>query len=270
MATTEFDADTALVPASDGRFAGEITDRWMIGGGPNGGYIASIILRALMATTPQPDPLSLTTHYVGRPEPGPCEVVTTLSQGTKSHAFMEASLIQAGTVRARSVAVFGNRRDDQAYDVTGKTPASTPPGVGMPSREVPHGDFMPFMSFLERFRYLSPMAVDLFAGDGRHPVVGGWTSLMDRDMDTLAIPLFADCWPPPMFVRRGPGLAPTIELTVHFRDTPEPGWVWCQFESRALIGGYVEEDGEIWSESGRLVAMSRQISRFTAAPPSAS
>ena len=144
-----------------------------------------------MATTPQPDPLSLTTHYVGRPEPGPCEVVTTLTQGAKSHAFMEASLIQAGTVRARSVAVFGNRRDDQAYDVTGTTPASTPPGVGMPSREVPHGDFMPFMSFLERFRYLSPMAVDLFVGDGRHPLVGGWTSLMDRDMDVLAIPLFA-------------------------------------------------------------------------------
>ena len=267
---TEFDTDTALTDLGDGRFAGEITGRWMIGGGPNGGYIASIILRALMASAPQPDPISLTTHYVGRPEPGACEVTTTVSQATRSHAFMEASLVQAGTVRARSVAVFGQRRDDQPYDVTMPTPASTPPGVGVPTRDVPHGDFMPFMSFLERFHYLSPMGVDLFVGDGRRPLVGGWTRLNDRDLDTLAVPLFADCWPPPMFIRRGPGMAPTIELTVHFRDTPEPGWVWCQFESRALAGGYVEEDGELWSASGKLIAMSRQISRFTAAPPAAS
>lgn len=113
-------------------------------------------------------------------------------------------------------------------------------------------------------------SADPFTGNGAHAVVGGWTSLNDRDLDALAVPLFADCWPPPIFTRRGPGLVPTIELTVHFRNNPEPGWVWCQFESRVLAGGYVEEDGELWSERGNIIAMSRQISRFTAATPAAS
>ncbi|MBA2607607.1 MAG: thioesterase family protein [Actinobacteria bacterium] len=269
---TEFDTDTALRDLGDGHFEGAVTDRWMIGGGPNGGYIASILLRGLMAVSPQPDPLSMTTHYVGRPEQGPCQVSIAVSHSTRSHAFMDAALVQHGTVRARSIAVFGRRRDDQPYDVDLKTPAVTPPGVGVPVREVPLSESMPLMSFIERFTYRAPNSADPFAGNGAHAVVGGWTRLNDRDLDTVAVPLFTDCWPPPIFMRRGPGLAPTIELTIHFRNNPEPGWVWCQFQSRVLAGGYVEEDGEIWSERGNVLAMSRQISRFTAAPapPSAS
>ncbi|MEY2397490.1 MAG: hypothetical protein QOJ00_664 [Actinomycetota bacterium] len=267
---TEFDADTALRDAGGGRFEGTVTDRWMIGGGPNGGYIASIILRGLSAVAPQPDPLSMTTHYVGRPEAGPCEVTVSVSHATRSHAFMDAALVQQGTVRARSIAIFGQRRDDQPFDVDLNTPAVTPPGAGVPVRDIPVADSMPLMSFLDRFTYLAASSIDLFAGSGGPAAVGGWTKLNDRDLDNVAVPLFADCWPPPIFTRRGPGLAPTIELTVHFRNNPEPGWVWCQFESKVLAGGYVEEDGEMWSERGTLVAMSRQISRFTAAAAPAS
>ena len=79
------------------------------------------------------------------------------------------------------------------------------------------------------------------------------------------MPLFADCWPPAIFVRHGFGLAPTIELTVHFRRSPRGGWHWCQFRTRVLAGGYVEEDGEVWAEDGSLVAQSRQLSRFVVA-----
>ncbi len=87
--------------------------------------------------------------------------------------------------------------------------------------------------------------------------------MIDRDLHRVAVPLFADRWPPPMFRRHGPSSSPTIEITVHFRQTPEPGWNWCMFESRTLSGGYVEGDGEVWSESGTLVAQSRQLARFS-------
>src|SRR5690349_5691257 len=62
LAVTEFDTDTALSPKGDGVFEGTVTDRWMIGGGPNGGYIASFLMRAFTAVSPQPDALSITTH----------------------------------------------------------------------------------------------------------------------------------------------------------------------------------------------------------------
>ncbi|MDP1794484.1 MAG: thioesterase family protein [Acidimicrobiales bacterium] len=258
----EFDTDTALDTAGEGRFRGTVTDRWMIGGGPNGGYIAAFLMRAFTAVSPQPDALSLTTHYVGRPEPGPCEVTVEITSATRSHAFLNASLVQDGSVRAHAIAVFGQRRTDQLTDIRRTSPAVGAPGDGAP-RDTSASPMFP-MSFLDRFDYRDPTGQDMFAGTPDGPArVGGWTRLVDRELDQLAVPLFADAWPPPMFRRHGPGMAPTIELTVHFRHAPEPGWHWCSFESRALAGGYVEEDGEVWSESGALVAQSRQLSRFS-------
>jgi acyl-CoA thioesterase len=52
---------------------------------------------------------------------------------------------------------------------------------------------------------------------------------------------------------------PTVELTVHVRARPVPGWLRCRFETRFVAGSYLEEDGELWDESDRLVAQSRQL-----------
>jgi hypothetical protein len=48
-------------------------------------------------------------------------------------------------------------------------------------------------------------------------------------------------------------------LTVHIRAKPAPGWVACRSSTRHLIGGYHEEDFEIWDSTGALVAQSRQF-----------
>lgn len=53
--------------------------------------------------------------------------------------------------------------------------------------------------------------------------------------------------------------APTIEMTTHVRGLPEPGWPRCRFATRFISGGMLAEDGEIWDESGTLVAQSRQL-----------
>ena len=64
---SEFDDDTALTLGDDGVWRGAMTDRWWIGAGPNGGYIASFLIRAMVAESRQPDPLTMTTHYLSRP-----------------------------------------------------------------------------------------------------------------------------------------------------------------------------------------------------------
>jgi acyl-CoA thioesterase len=48
-------------------------------------------------------------------------------------------------------------------------------------------------------------------------------------------------------------------MTTHVRAMPAPGWLRCRFTTRFVTGGLLEEDGEIWDQSGRLVALSRQL-----------
>lgn len=54
---------------------------------------------------------------------------------------------------------------------------------------------------------------------------------------------------------------PTLELTVHVRARPAAGPLRVRFSTRALMDGYLEEDGELWDADVRLVAMSRQLAR---------
>jgi acyl-CoA thioesterase len=61
------------------------------------------------------------------------------------------------------------------------------------------------------------------------------------------------------------GGAPTVDLTVHIRTPlPAPGMrpedaVLVSFRTREVSQGLLEEDGEIWSRDGRLLAHSRQL-----------
>lgn len=78
------------------------------------------------------------------------------------------------------------------------------------------------------------------------------------------MPTFADGWPPSVFSRRStPALVPTIDLTVHLRSeipvVKPDEWVLVRFESRVAQGGFLEEDGYIWTPDGRLLAQSRQL-----------
>ncbi len=92
--------------------------------------------------------------------------------------------------------------------------------------------------------------------------VRGWLRFPgDAVPDVMSLLVAVDAFPPTVFNADQLSLAwvPTIELTAHLRARPAPGWLRAVFTSRFLTGGFVEEDGEIWDESGVLVAQSRQL-----------
>ena len=69
-------------------------------------------------------------------------------------------------------------------------------------------------------------------------------------MDVFGLLLASDAFPPTIFNARLPvAWTPTVELTVHIRAVPEPGWLRCRFSTRFISGGMLEEDGEIWDPS---------------------
>ncbi len=63
-------------PAGIGRYAARIDPGWWIERGPNGGYVAALILRAVTAEVADPERRlrSFTVHYLAPPDEGPVEV----------------------------------------------------------------------------------------------------------------------------------------------------------------------------------------------------
>lgn len=261
---SELDDDTALVADGPGRFKGVLTDRWFIGTGLNGGYLMSALARAVTLSSGQPHPLTMSTHFVDRAQPGAITITVETVRAGRGHDTVTARMEQNSNPMAVTVATLGRRRDGGPAFVHLEPPPLDPPN----QCEARAFDPPPEMTFLQRFEHRFPAGdvAQVRRGEPRDPVFTGWVRLRDRDVDDVAVPLIADCFPPPVFAALGGGFAPTLELTVHWRGEPEPGWLACRFESRALGGGYVEEDGEIWTATGRLVAQSRQLSRFI--PPS--
>lgn len=262
---TEFDDDTSLRRTDDGTWTATVADRWHVGAGANGGFMASYPLRAMLDIAPFPDPLAMTTHYVQRPTYGPATVQATVTHAGKAHAFLHASMAQDHGVVLTAMAVFGTHRGEgETTLVTGRPPSIPPPDDCPVLRSPTSG-----MPFVERFEYRIPAddAEAFWAPTPAPARVYGWARLVDRHLDTTAVPLFMDCFPPAVFGAVGLGLAPTLELSVHFRSRPRTSWHLAEFRTRFLVGGYMEEDGELWDEDGTLVAQSRQLARFTPAPP---
>lgn len=84
--------------------------------------------------------------------------------------------------------------------------------------------------------------------------------------DAPRIVTYADSWFPAAFARLGTVVgAPTLDLTVHIRaPLPPPAmgpedFILGVFRTRWGAGGLWEEDGELWSPDGVLLAHSRQL-----------
>ena len=260
---TPFDRDTALERVGPNEFKGRVDRGWFVTAAPNGGYLASIILRALTVTVGDQErsPRSLTVHYLRPAVEGPLTIRTTIERAGRSLSTLSGRLYQGGTYVAQALAAFSvpfpgyEFNDAKMPDVPAPEVAPEPPPIpgGMP----PIFDRMDY-----RFAY-----GDLpFSGSDRS-VIGAWMRLKDdRIADSLLIPTIADGCPPAIFGRlEGPIPAPTIDLTVHFRLTlPEAeadpsDFLFGLFRSRVGAEGFFEEDGEIYTKRGILVAQSRQL-----------
>ena len=262
--TTEFDAATATTTRSPGQYSGTVSDQWNIGANPNGGYVLALVTNALLqeAGPVHPDPLTITAHYM-RPTTAnePADITVEVVRRGRRHTHLEATLVQA-TERVRVVAAFGNLEDATGPSLTlGQPPSLPEPDACLARLHVPVESTGAESTFMHRFdTRLSPTTGWLTGRKTGVPEIVGWTRFSDgRQPDVASLPLFADAFPPAVFELAEVGWVPTIELTVHARARPAPGWLRARFHTRFLVDGYLEEDGEVWDSTDRLVAESRQL-----------
>lgn len=253
-------ADTALEPLGDGRWRGEISERWWVQRGPYGGYVSAFLVRALIAAVNDPGrpPRSLTVHFLEAPVAGPAEVAATVERTGRSASSVALRMEQDGRPMALALASAAAWRDDQPGWDELRPPAVPAPEDCPPVPALPEPP--PFIDNFE-VRWVAGGVLGQPAERARNVT---WVRPRPAmALDHVAVAALSDTMVPAAFSRLGrPVVVPTLDLTIHFR-APLPaagdGWGLAVFESGLSAGGTWEEDGELWSRDGVLLAQSRQL-----------
>jgi acyl-CoA thioesterase len=258
---TTFDVDTAVELVGDGVFMASIDRKWWVIRGPNGGYVAAILQRAMtQAVDDAGRPArSLTVHFLTPPQVGPVEIHTRIEREGRSLTSVSARLMQGERLIAVAVGAFSAGRG--AVEYSEAEMPDVPPPDAVPSRLIegapPHAEMLDWKPAIG-----SP---DFAAGD--RAITGGWFRLREPQLaDPVVLTSYADNWFPALFFRtREPVGVPTVDFTVHFRaalplPTAHPeDYYLVVFRAPLAHDGFVVEDGEIWSQDGQLVAQCRQL-----------
>lgn len=257
MSEFEFDRATQV---ADG--AGELHDGWDIGGNANGGYLLALAANGLRAIAGRPDPISVTAHYLSPGRPGPVEVEGLVVKAGRRFTTVAGRLHRGGSPIIQVLGTFGDlSQPASAYEHLAVGPPELPPYEQCTPRTAADGGVA--VSLMDRLDVrMHPEHVGWHEGRKRGVAeIAGWFAFADgRPIDTLALLLVCDALPPAVFHLDMPaGWVPTVEYTVHVRGVPAPGPVRCVFRSHVVQGGFLNEDGEVWDSTGKLVAQSRQL-----------
>lgn len=269
---SRFARDTAVTPFADepGAWTADIDRGWWIERGPNGGYVAAILARAVEATVGDPDRSlrSLTVHYLRPPTEGRVALRSTIERQGRSMTTSSVRMEQGDRVIALALASCSAPRETVSWD---DAPA---PEVPAPE-DIPPPPTGPTIELSRRYEMRWALGAPPFSGGGltdAEAYAGGWIRLArsespaaESDAATARALLVAltDAWIPPLFSKVAVPLAvPTVDLTIHLRSPLPAGyddWFLVEFRSATAVDGFVEEDGRVWTRDGLLVAQSRQL-----------
>lgn len=268
---TRFARDTAVERVGVGRFRGRMDPSWWIIAGPNGGYVAAVVLRAIVAEVGDSArrPRSITLQYLRPPAEGPVEVEVTVERSGRTVSNVSARLMQEGRTMVLALASLAVERASPVAFDEGPGLPMMPDGRPVPPPEAtervpvdPERD-VPMRRHYDLRWVLGDPPFQPSGQDGPRAYTGGWLRPADAEpVDEVVLAAMTDAWMPPLFCRIDQPLAvPTIDLTIHFRGLPADPLEHCfvEFASPLARDGYLVEHGRILSRDGRLLAESRQL-----------
>ncbi len=253
-----FAAATAIDRLDDTTWSGAVAPGWDILGNADGGYLMAIAGRVGAEATGRADPVTITCHYLSPARPGPVVIDARVVRAGRRFSTVHATMSSEGR---GLLTVLGTYADlDEAPGTAERIearPAELPPPEECVALEPTETFPPPFAGKVD----LRLHPDHLTGAEAGSPRVSGWFRLRDGEpIDVMALLVAVDAFPPTVFFADLPlAWVPTIEMTAHVRARPAPGWLRCSFTTRFITGGFLEEDGEVWDATGRLVAQSRQL-----------
>ncbi|CAB4936570.1 unannotated protein [freshwater metagenome] len=257
-----FDTATAVQDAGDGGWAAESHRDWETPLGANGGYLAAVVLRAMARQLDDQayEPRSLTVQFLRSPHTGPLRIEVEVVRSGRRTAQLTARGLQDDRVWGTALAVFGTAGTvDERF---GTAMPQIPTAEGIEPLRLP----VEFSPITHRVDMQQVVGDAPFSGSTQSRI-GGWVRFTEpQPFDAPALAMLADAWLPAIFPRvTEPLFAPTLDYTVHFRNPPAARRIAIGesvlgiFTTDHAAEGYVEEDGELWSRDGVLLAQARQL-----------
>jgi acyl-CoA thioesterase len=245
-----------------------LEERWNVGRNQNGGVLLATASTRLAEAVGQPHPFAVTGHYLAAATDGPATVRAEAVKPGRTYATATGGLWQEDKERVRVVGAYGDLAARAAEGESSLVPGppALPPAAACE-------DLFDVLTATVGERALTrslrnfEIRVDPDGGWGSAatpsvPHLRGWVRF--RDVDTVTPDLLlalADAFPPTILGHTVIGWLPTVELTVHVLGIPpvdEP-WLRAELRTRSIVGGLLDEDGELWDATGRLVARFRQL-----------
>ena len=258
-------ADSA-VSGGHGRYTATLAEGWDIWG-PQGGYVATVALRAVGAEASFPRPASLACHYLRVAAPGPVEILVGSLRKARRAESLRVTLTQNGErileALVWTVAELEGIDHDAATAPDVPRADDVAPWASRPGSTTP--DF-PFWQNLD----VRPVVPEPYEwGTATEPRSIAWQRLHVRppledplvDAGRMLIAVDAAMYPAAMFAYDTPFpyVAPSMDLVMSFhRAAPESEWVLADATSPLSQQALVAGAASVWSPDGRLLASAMQ------------
>lgn len=257
--TGDLTLDTAVTPTAPDCFETLIRDGYGAGAAvPNGGLLLSVVARAMAHASERPALLTVTGQYMRRTHPGTATIaVDVLRRGRM--VMTRAELEQEGERVLNATGVFADRATLPRRTWLRLSPPELPdPDACLAADDFPGLSTFPPILWRMEHRIPHDQLRFMPGNPGTDAEIAGWYRPRAGRADEAVVPFLMDAMYPPIFAIGLQDFAPTIELSVQVRRPPNDGWMRYRFATRAIAGGVMEEDGQLWTADGELIALSRQ------------
>jgi acyl-CoA thioesterase len=260
--------DATRVSAGDSRWQGQTSEDYWAFVGPFGGATAATILRALIDHPQRSgDPLALTVNYCAPIAQGTFDLDVRLVKANRSTQHWCVELTQGGgEVATLATAVFAERRSSWAHQQA-EFPKATPFEQTLPYPKVA-------ASWVKQydFRFIEgePRVGQAVAAPDAYSKL--WIGdRVPRKIDMLSLMAMSDAFFARIFHARRE-LVPfgTVSLTTYFHVSAEDlaaediSRILAVADAKIFHKSYGDQNGELWSPNGRLLATTTQIAYFKA------
>lgn len=270
------------VQGGSGKYEAVVYPEWDGPLSTHGGLLSALILGAVdrEIDDDQMQVRAITCHYLRPPAHGVVEIDVKILRRGRRLASSRAELGHDGKTCITALLMHSTRELPEVTDWSIDPPrAGKPPTRDLPSLapeqiaagergwlEMPQGA----PAFFSRLLFAPRFGSTPFAGPPPDPKTGtengGW--MMTRNPRTIDVAYLAflvdSFWPSVFQSLRTPAMAPTLDLTTHFRSVlPEGGLpdqpLLVHNTAIAVEDGIADSDSRIFTVDGMLLAQARQL-----------